>query len=528
MSTDAFQAPSPDFLAQLLPQYGIDSFIAQGGMGAVYKGRQLSLDRDVAIKVLPKELGGDAEFRESFLTEAKAMAKLNHPNLLGVFDYGDVGGMPYIVMEYVQGGSLHQAAWNQAMDPQAAVGIVKGICDGIAHAHENGIVHRDIKPSNILLTTKAEPKVADFGLAHSTDSEESGMMMGTPGYTAPEVFHDPSQAGTLADMYSVGVILHQLLTGIDPAGSSGPPTKATGNIRLDAIWRKATNINPSQRFGSMAELSADLGKWLGTSSKAAVATGDPAYRPPARPTKTAKAGGGIFVKLIIIAALGSAVYYTYVMLQENTAKIDKAIADSKNNAANPPVKRVIRIEAPTAVTNGNAKSSAGNTQGDAVNAPVVGVESEPEKAYTPGDPGLLQRAIGLINTARKKRDGELADNASAMHFEIGATLRSAKPDDAAYYKRLQKEIIGNRIPLTDDDELPANLSRAYESARSKEESILEKHRTELTRIRDAYTTRLAATAAKESDAERKANLLKQAESAEDLDEWVGKLAPGDE
>ncbi|MFT6792204.1 MAG: serine/threonine protein kinase [Rubritalea sp.] len=104
MSDNAPQAPSPEHLAELLPQYGIDSFIAQGGMGAVYRGRQLSLDREVAIKVLLYEYGEDTEFIESFTTEAKAMARLNHTNLLGVFDYGNLDGMPYIVMEYVEGG----------------------------------------------------------------------------------------------------------------------------------------------------------------------------------------------------------------------------------------------------------------------------------------------------------------------------------------------------------------------------------------------------------------------------------------
>ena len=167
MSVTPFQAPSPEQLAELLPQFDIAFFIAQGGMGAVYKGRQISLDRDVAIKVLPQEVGADEEFRESFNREAKAMARLKHPNLLGVLDFGDVDGMPYIVMEYVEGGSLHEACFEKAVDPAQAVAIVKGICDGLASAHEHDIVHRDIKPANILLTERLEAKVADFGLAHA-------------------------------------------------------------------------------------------------------------------------------------------------------------------------------------------------------------------------------------------------------------------------------------------------------------------------------------------------------------------------
>ncbi len=543
MSTDAFQAPSPDYLAELLPQYGIESFIAQGGMGAVYKARQISLDRDVAIKVLPKELGGDAEFRESFLTEAKAMAKLNHPNLLGVFDYGDVDGMPYIVMEYVEGGSLHQAAWNQAIEPASAVAIVKGICDGLAHAHENGIIHRDIKPSNILLTIKAEPKVADFGLAHSTDAEESGMMMGTPGYTAPEVFHDPGQAGVLADVYSVGVILHQLLTGIDPAGSAGPPTKPTGNLRLDAIWRKATNIHPAQRYPSMAAMASELDKWLGTTKKVAdVATGRPAYTPPKRTTQTIGAGGGgmgVFPKIIIIGILAVAVYFTYGLLKERNQMLKDNIADAKKGTdavhktviLPPPPAPVTDVlppepEVPDNEVTGNV-GDEGNDNETAVNPadPDDGADAD---EYTPGDPLLLEQARGLILKARGKRDEAFAANAREMSFQIGAAARTVKRDDMQSILDLRDEITENRIPLTDEAEgLPDALMRDFERARAKEGSIIESYKTELTRIRDSYVSRLLAKAEenKEADGATKRNLVKQANLANDLDGWIDELAP---
>ena len=133
MNENAFQAPAPEYLAELLPQYDIECFIAQGGMGAVYKGRQISLDRHIAIKVLPREMGENEEFRESFVAEAKAMARLNHPNLLGVFDYGNVEGMPYIVMEYVEGGSLYEASLNQAIEPAQAVAISKEASVTVLH-----------------------------------------------------------------------------------------------------------------------------------------------------------------------------------------------------------------------------------------------------------------------------------------------------------------------------------------------------------------------------------------------------------
>ena len=334
MNDTTFQAPSPEALAGLLPQFDINGFIAQGGMGAVYSGRQSSLERDVAIKILPREMGEDPEFRESFAAEAKAMARLNHPNLIGVFDCGDVDGMPYIVMEYVQGCSLHESAFEQAIEREQAIDIVKGICDGLAHAHEHGIVHRDIKPANILLTLKAEPKIGDFGLAHAADADTPGLVMGTPGYTAPEVFQDPGEAGPLADIYSVGVILHQLLTGIDPTGSEQPPSQPTGNIRLDAIWRKATNIHPSQRYASAAEMGKALQKWLDNKSGLATSTGSAKFRVarrrvsqrrvsqrrvPRRPVavKSEDDGMGVLVIICIAAILCAAAVFAYQYLRVN-------------------------------------------------------------------------------------------------------------------------------------------------------------------------------------------------------------------
>lgn len=317
MSDHPFAAPSPESLAELLPQFDVEFFIAQGGMGAVYKGRQISLSRDIAIKVLPHEVGESEEFRESFISEAKSMARLNHSNLLGVFDYGTVEGMPYIVMEYVDGGSLHQAAYNQAVEPVQAVAIVKGICDGLAHAHEHGIVHRDIKPSNILLTQKAEPKVADFGLAHAADSDKPGLVMDTPGYTAPEVFQDPNQAGALADIYSVGVILHQLLTGIDPAGCMEPPSQPSGSLRLDVIWRKATHIDPAQRYATVDALSADLEKWIAAKQKSAAGARPAPLHTPARPVMVASnEGSGFAGKLAVIGVLVALVVLAYQVLKD--------------------------------------------------------------------------------------------------------------------------------------------------------------------------------------------------------------------
>jgi serine/threonine protein kinase len=256
-----FLAPEPASLAPLFPGYVIESLIAVGGMGAVYRAIQKSLDRTVAIKILPQEFTKDAAFCAGFEAEAKAMARLNHPNLIGVYDFGKVNEMLFIVMEYVPGKSLFHSSHGVSIEPAEVVRLVTGICSGLAHAHDNGIIHRDIKPSNVLLDLNANPKIGDFGLAQpigetAQDNEE---IYGTPHYTAPEVVHSPRSVGHRADLFSVGVILHELLTGQLPANDPRPASMISKcDLRFDAIIRRATNPIPELRYGSVTELAADL------------------------------------------------------------------------------------------------------------------------------------------------------------------------------------------------------------------------------------------------------------------------------
>ena len=154
-----FDPPDLSELSKLLDGYEVTSLIATGGMGAVYKATQVSLDRDVAIKLLPVEFGEDPSFRDQFEAEARSMAKLNHANLIGIYDFGEANGMPFIVMELVAGKSLFHSSYGKAIDEATAVKLVIGICRGLAHAHAADIIHRDIKPANILLDPNAKPKI---------------------------------------------------------------------------------------------------------------------------------------------------------------------------------------------------------------------------------------------------------------------------------------------------------------------------------------------------------------------------------
>jgi len=192
-------APSPEELAQHFPQFEIVELLGKGVMGAVYKARQPQLDRYVALKILPPEVGKDPAFAERFMREARALAKLNHSSIVAVYEFGEVDGLYYFVMEYVDGANLRQTLVAGGLTPPEALAIVPQICDALQFAHDEGVVHRDIKPENILIDKRGRVKIADFGLAKllGVDAEDSSVekpftltgthqVMGTLQYMAPE------------------------------------------------------------------------------------------------------------------------------------------------------------------------------------------------------------------------------------------------------------------------------------------------------------------------------------------------------
>lgn len=316
-----FLAPEPADLAPLFPGYDIHGLIATGGMGAVYLAVQKSLERMVAIKILPREFSADVAFCAGFEAEAKAMARLNHPNLIGVYDFGEVKGMLFIIMEYVSGKSLFHSAHGLSIDPNEVIRLVTGICNGLAHAHANGIIHRDIKPSNILLDQSAQPKIGDFGLAHPIGRtiEAGEEIFGTPHYTAPEVVSAPQSVNYRADIFSVGVLLHELLTGRLPAEDPRPASVIIHcDPRFDAIIRRATDPLPERRYASAAEISNDLrviAQATAHRGGSAAPSSGPPRAVPGRPRASAKrkksSGLPKFLLLLLVIVLALAAYQYY-------------------------------------------------------------------------------------------------------------------------------------------------------------------------------------------------------------------------
>jgi serine/threonine protein kinase len=279
-----FVPPTPAELARSFPDLEILELIGRGGMGIVYKARQKHLDRLVALKILLPKIARDPAFAERFAREARALAILNHPHIVTVYDFGrkaalstgdnDAGQQPvheqgeiyYFLMEFVDGLTLRQLLDAGKLAPQEALAIVPQICEALQYAHDKGVVHRDIKPENILLDRNARVKIADFGLAklvgeQAQDPRITGtdQVMGTPHYMAPEQIEHPQEVDHRADIYSLGVVFYQMLTGELPIGRFAPPSrKVQVDVRLDEVVLRALEKEPALRFQQASHVKSEL------------------------------------------------------------------------------------------------------------------------------------------------------------------------------------------------------------------------------------------------------------------------------
>ena len=259
-----FQAPSVAEVAALFPQLEIRSLLGKGGMGAVYMARQPALDRLVALKILPARPDAGLDFADRFNREARALAKLNHPNIVTVHEFGQVNGLPYFIMEYVDGLNLRQLEQAGKLSPREALQIVPQICEALQFAHDAGIVHRDIKPDNILLDKRGRVKIADFGIAKllgtppDTAIPETQGAIGTPNYMAPEQIEKPQSVDHRADIFSLGVVFYEMLTGELPLGKFAPPSSGPRglrvDVRLDEVVLRALEKEPDRRYQHASQI----------------------------------------------------------------------------------------------------------------------------------------------------------------------------------------------------------------------------------------------------------------------------------
>jgi serine/threonine protein kinase len=261
-----FVPPKPAVLAKHFPHLEILGLHGQGGMGAVYKARYRQLDRLVALKILPPQAAEDPAFAERFTREARALARLSHPHIVTVHDFGRADGLYYLVMEFVDGVNLRQMLQAGKLEPREALAIVPQVCEALQYAHDEGVVHRDIKPENILVDKKCRVKIADFGLVKllgrgPTPYTLTGSqpVLGTPHYMAPEQVERPQAVDHRADIYSLGVVFYEMLTGNLPLGRFLPPSqKILIDVRLDEVVLRSLEKEPERRYQHASEVKKDV------------------------------------------------------------------------------------------------------------------------------------------------------------------------------------------------------------------------------------------------------------------------------
>ena len=315
-----FTPPTPEQLAAQFPDLEILEFIGRGGMGMVYKARQKHLGRLVALKILLPKIARDPAFAERFAREARAMAMLSHPHIVAVYDFGQKEDLYYFLMEFVDGLTLRQLLDAGKLAPREAVTIVPQICEALQFAHDKGVVHRDIKPENILMDRSGQVKIADFGLAKLVGQEANdfsltgaGQVMGTPHYMAPEQLEHPQEVDHRADIYSLGVVFYQMLTGELPIGRFAAPSKKVHiDVRLDEVVLRALEKEPELRYQHASDVKTQIEAI--TASAAVSPVSDVPLGPPRGTAADSKNGEPGFSRLAIAGAAWAPLFFVMMIL----------------------------------------------------------------------------------------------------------------------------------------------------------------------------------------------------------------------
>ena len=348
-------APPPLSVGTVLSErYEIIKLLGQGGMGTVYKARDLELDRLIAVKVIRPELSSDQKILKRFKQELILARQITHKNVIRIFDLGSHENVKYITMEYVEGRDLSSILDERRLSMEEVARIIRQVCRALEAAHTEGVIHRDLKPQNIMVDSSGRVRVMDFGLARSVEMSgltQTAAIMGTPAYMSPEQARS-SSVDARSDLFSLGIIFYELLTGKVPfkgdtvwatllARTQQPPAPPVSvdpavALPLSDMTMRCLAIDPAARYQTATEVAADLDAWLGDAQPASIVMAPPAPIQPA-PSPTAGRrkwlmGGGVAVALLAIAG-GIAIWKHPAAKKPNTVRV--LVADFTNHTGDP-------------------------------------------------------------------------------------------------------------------------------------------------------------------------------------------------
>lgn len=478
---ETFIPPSTEELGAMLPAYEITHLIAAGGMGAVYAGVQRALDRPVAIKILPPGAARDGESIDRFRTEAKAMARLTHANIPAVYDFDVSAGYCYLVMEFIDGWNVHQLITQNELQPDLTYSLLSQVCDALHYAHQRGIVHGDIKPSNLLVNQEGVVKLADFGLAQLIDSTSSSdpdafTPMGTPEYAAPELWQPGVTLDHRADLYSLGCVFYEMLTGAPPQGQFQlPAVPLKLDIRVDAVIARCMQQLPDLRYQSAGEIKKAIEEIRQPAPRAGGPHRSPVrvVRPPARRPGASVPSGkrhtsrkkpdGIppLVWILLLAAVVSAV--AYIIKTKSAATPANPTLTSKSEVLSQPVP----APDPSNSAPPTTEPAPTTTPPTAEPAPA---SMQPPPAAPPATPAAPPSTTSptLSPEVEAERIALLTRHRADWQANVAAKLTTETDRLAAYYTSALEKLRDESAKAKDSDALSALKEESERFSRTRD------------------------------------------------------------
>lgn len=406
--------PTAEAMHSLLPAFEFTSMVTSNDLGAVFFANQKSLERQVAVKVFSPALSSDQAFREPFEASSKLAAGLRHPNLIGIIDSGEAGGLPYLVMEFVPGKSLARSTRGQIVEFDQSVSIIEAICAGLAHAHDAGLVHGHLDTLSILLNQHAVPKIGNFGFGRivHTDPDTKAPRH----FIAPEVLIEPSAATKASDVFSAAAIFHELITGQPYSPASPPPSTVCGCRKtVDTVLKQATDPDPGKRHADAAAFldalskAAEAPRQVAASANAKANTNANTNATPL-PVPESGAGSKLLIKLALIVVLIFAILFTWETLKKT--RLDREKQNQEILA-----KEKARKEERAAAQAAADKAIADSRQRQDSPAPAVDTPSFEPELETPAE-SLSRLRSALASGSRSEMPAGSVNKGDRIYFLV--------------------------------------------------------------------------------------------------------------